>query len=232
MAVVERPVAFYGASQRELAFRSNEVTKVSEMEGTRRTQYVEVKGAGPGIFKLEKYSDVQHEVAAYRISNIVGFDFVPASVIRDINGRRGSVIELIEDTKMLGEVEETEEVRNGLYKYWIFGHIIRNVDRADYNLLVKNGRVISIDHEASFVPDPDPHEFDFFRTYYGVEAPGSLVEMFRNFLADQGRQETLRSALASLLKPEDIDITLQRITAIGNLLIEKGKIESSEELRL
>lgn len=232
-AIAEQPHYSYKPRPREIELQNNETSKLQRIKGSPRIWYIDIEGDGAGIFKLHKYSDTQNERAAYVISTVVGLDFVPPTVLRKIDGEEGSLQEFVEDGKPLDEVELTNEVKNGLYKYWIFGHIIRNMERSDWNLLVEQNKVISIDHDASFDQDfADPSNFDLFRQYYDQEAPSSLVETFKSYLGDSSRQETLKSALQDLLNPEDIEITMQRLEHIGNLLIKNGKINSQADLKI
>lgn len=228
----------YEPTRREVELERNKTSRLQSIKGSPRIWYVEVEGDGAGIFKSRRYkekiiSDTQNERAAYIISRIVGFDLVPTTVLRTIDGQEGSLQEIIEDAEFLDEVEQTEAIREGLYKYWIFGHIIMNMDRHDDNLLVKGDKVFSLDHEGSFDPDySDPANFDDFRQYYGQPAPMSLIEIFRAFKGGASRREALISSLQGLISPEDIDITLRRIEGVGNMLIEKGRIDNKEQLAI
>jgi hypothetical protein len=228
----------YKPTAKELELRFNPASRLQRVKGSPRVFYVEVENSGPAVFKSKYYkgkiiSDVENEVAAYLISHITGFDFVPPAVLRTIEGKEGSLQEFVEEADDLSDVEETPGITDQLYKYWIFGHIVRNVDRYDDNLLVKNGKVFSIDHEASFSPNySDPACFDDYRSYYGQAAPDSLVEIFRRFNCDNTQKEILRKSLRGLISSEDIEITVRRMEQIGRLLTEKGRVDVKEELAI
>lgn len=238
IATLEEPQIFHEPTSRELELEHNETTPLRRIQGSPRIWYVDIKDDGAGIFKSRFYkekiiSDTQNEKAAYIISKIVGFDFVPVTVLRNIDGQEGALQEFIENTKLLDEVEQTQKIKDGLFKYWIFGHVIRNMDRHDYNVLIKNGEILSIDHEGSFDSDfQNPANFDDFRSYYGEQASADLVDIFRAFNNDSSRQELLRASLHGLIEQEDIDITTRRLLTVGNILLEKGRIESKEELAI
>lgn len=238
VATYERPQVLYQPTSLELELERSETSGLQRIKGSPRIWYVDIEGNGAGIFKSRYYkekiiSDTQNERATYIISKIVGFDFVPVTVLRSIDGQEGALQEFIEDAEFLYEVDQTPEIREGLYKYWIFGHIIRNMDRHDDNLLIKDDKIFSIDHEGSFDPDySNPSDFDDFREYYGQPAPSSLVDIFRAFRDDRTRQDTLREALKGLIEPEDIEITMRRIAGISHILIEKGNIDNKEELAI
>lgn len=231
--LVEQRQYLYKPTAKEIELQNKETSSLQRVKGSPRIWYVDIEDGGAGIFKLHRYSDTQNERAAYLVSAIVGFNFVPPTVLRKIDGEEGSLQEFVEDGRFLDEVEPSEELKNGLYKYWIFGHIIRNMERSDWNLLVEEDKVISIDHDASFDPDfADPSNFDLFRQYYGEEVPSNLVETFRSYLGDISRQEALKSALQELLSLEDVEITIQRLEHIGNILIKSGKINSQADLKI
>ena len=237
-AVLERHPFSYEPTPKELELEHNETSRLQRIKGSPRVWYVEIKNDGSGIFKSRFYkekiiSDTQNERAAYIISRILGLNFVPTTVLRTVDGQEGALQEFIEDAEFIYEVEQTPRIKDGLYKFWIFGHIIRNMDRHDDNLLIKEGQVLSIDHEGSFDPDfQNSSDFDDFRHYYGEQAPGDLVEIFKEFKEDGTRQEALRSTLQGLIESEDIEITMRRIEGVGRILIEKGRIDSKEELAI
>lgn len=234
-AILEKPRIKYEPKPQELELQNNGLSRLQRIEGSPKIWYVDVDGVGGGIFK-RKYagkeinSDVENERAAYLISDIVGFDFVPTTVLRTIDGQEGCLQEFVEDTQDIDEVP-VETLQGELYKYWIFRHILRSPEGHNYNLLIKEGKIISIDHEWSFDSDPsDPSYFDIDRSYYGVRAPDSLVDIFKSYLNDDLKQETLRSALTGIIDQKDIEITMQRLKTFGNLLATKGQVDSKEEL--
>lgn len=238
VATIENANVIYEPTSQEVELERNDTSKLQRIQGSPRIWYVDIIDDGAGIFKSRHYkekiiSDTQNERAAYIISRIVGFNFVPVTILRTIEGQEGALQEFIDDTELLDEVEQTSEIRDGLYKYWIFGHIIRNMDRHDDNLLIKNGQVFSIDHEGSFDPDfQNPANFDDFRQFYGKPAPNSLIDIFRSFNADKSRQELLVNTLREIISAGDIDITMRRIETIGRVLSEKGRIDRMEELAI
>lgn len=237
VSVQEKPKLLYEPTPLELQLANGETSGLRRIQGSPRIWHVKLEG-GAGIFKSRKYkdkiiSDTQNERAAYLISRIVGFNFVPATVLRNIGGQDGALQEYIPGSKFLHEVEQTPKIKEGLYKYWIFGHMLRNMDRHDENLLIKDDSVISIDHEGSFDPDySDPSYFDQFRQYYGQASPDYLIQLLKLFDSDNLRQELLRNSLHELLSTDDIDITMRRIGEIGKILLKNGGISRKDELAI
>ena len=138
--------------------------------------------------------------------------------------------EFVEDAQDIDEVS-TEALQGEFYKYWIFRHILRSPEGHNYNMLIKDGKVISVDHEWSFDSDPpDPSYFDIDRNYYGVKAPDSLIAILKKYLGDDLKQETLKSALSGVISSRDVNITMERLKTFGNLLVTKGQVDSKEEL--
>lgn len=225
----------YVPSVKEQQLNACEIQKLHMIDGSPRIWWVDIDGTDAGIFKSKFYkgeinSDVEHERAAYLISDILGFDFVPTTVLKTIDGKEGCLQEYVEDTQDLDEVDESS-LQDELYKYWIFRHLLRNPDGHNFNLLVKEGKIISIDHEASFDSDtPDPSYYDIDRSYYGIKAPESLKEIFNSYLRDEAKQAMLKKELTGLISPHDTEVTLQRIKKFGYQLAVNGQINDPSEI--
>ena len=119
----------------------------------------------PGIEKRrtknsdEKYADrYLYEIAAFRLSEFLGFGLVPPVVEREINGTKGSVQLWVENTDSKLNIEESEGSFYGVCDYEaqrnllrIFDLLIFNHDRNKSNMLFDsaNNRLIWIDHSRS-----------------------------------------------------------------------------------
>ena len=120
----------------------------------------------PGIEKRrtksssEKYADrYKYDIAAYKLSEHMGFRLVPVSVEREIDGVKGVVQFWVEDSHSKLTAEETgvnyrghcnyDEQRNMLR---IFDMLIFNQDRNQSNILFEpqQGQMVWIDHSRSF----------------------------------------------------------------------------------
>ncbi len=217
-------------SAQEEALLTGKLGEFQELKGGgKRVKVVDVENAGKAICKWEKYSDIQCEVAAYIVSDIVGFDFVPATVIREVEGEQMSLQEFIPDTKLISEVNE-EELRDDFYKLWIFDHIVRTNDREWWNVLSKNSRLVAIDHESAFYSPGSESDHDTYKQFYGEQCPEKVIEIFRNYFGDTSREERLRLDLQGLLAPEDIEETILRVNRIGKQILEHGQIPDVESM--
>jgi hypothetical protein len=216
--------------EEELA--SRKLINQRKLEGSNGRIYIaDVEGSGKAILKQPKYSDIQCEVAAYIVSDIVGFDFIPATVVRDVKDQQWSAQQFIEDTSLISDVDEAK-YKDDFYKLWIFDHIIRSNDRGEWNILFKDDKLIAIDHEAAFYSQDKESDYDTFKTFYGEECPEKVKAIFQNFLNNPRGISDLRTDLSGLLDPKDVEETCARIQHVGKLLLEQGKINSVEELVL
>jgi len=113
-----------------------------------------------------------HEHAAYLVSQHFGFDLVPPTTVRIINGRVGALqLFMLPDEFQTGENlasvsdDEWENLKNSddMMKLHLFDYILANPDRAQENYLVKYNKnsglsldegnqpqIIAIDHGVAF----------------------------------------------------------------------------------
>jgi len=111
-----------------------------------------------GVFKPQsgetalRETAMKHEVAAYRIDRIFGFDFTPPTVIREHGGELGSHqlfmdgYEIIRGSKWAKKVSEVDKE-----KLTLFDWMLRNADRHGANLMVNSaGKLAAIDNGYTF----------------------------------------------------------------------------------
>ena len=91
------------------------------------------------------------EVAAYKVSQALGFNCVPLTILREGPFGDGSFQLWIEDAEEVGEryLESSPELR----KLALLDAIINNTDRKIGHLLYKNGEVLGCDHGVTFHQD-------------------------------------------------------------------------------
>lgn len=148
------------------------------------------------------------EVAAYIVSEEMGFHCVPPTVLRDGPFGEGSLQLWIEDTEEVGEryLERSPQLR----KIALFDAVINNTDRKIGHLLYKNGEVLGCDHGVTF------HEDFKLRT---------VLWQFADFTLDIEEINSLKSIPNSLNKLDGL-LTNHEIVAmkdrIANLL-QNGK---------
>ena len=148
------------------------------------------------------------EVAAYIVSEEMGFHCVPPTVLREGPFGEGSLQLWIEDTEEVGEryLERSPQLR----KIALFDAVINNTDRKIGHLLYKNGEVLGCDHGVTF------HEDFKLRT---------VLWQFADFTLDIEEINSLKSIPNSLNKLDGL-LTNHEIAAmqdrIANLL-QNGK---------
>jgi hypothetical protein len=165
------------------------------------------------------------EIPAYEVDRIIGLGMVPATVERELVGKRGSLQFWVESM-----MPEAERVKKGVrvpdaeawnrlsFKVRLFDNLIYNTDRHLNNILVtKDFQVRLIDHSRSFRP------FDT------LQQPKDLTRFSRSLLegiqkleekdltARVGRHLT-RYQIGSLLKRRDAILALAR-----SLVAQKGE---------
>lgn len=200
------------------------------LEGSRgRVSLVDVGNVTKAIVKWQEYSDVQCETAAFVVSDVLGFDLVPATVIRTLNGRQASLQEFIPNASLAHEVDE-KLFADDFFALWVFDHIIRSNDRDAWNVLFQGSKLIAIDHEAAFYSLDSEADYDTFKTFYGQPAPKMVTQVFEKYFKDPAIEMQLKDNLAGLLKQKGVDETVRRVNRIGNVLIQNGKIESPKSI--
>jgi len=107
----------------------------------------------------------------------------------------------------------------------IFDYIIWNKDRKPANVLIKDGKIVSIDNGLAFDEWWQYLISENLGNYvYDREAPSDTKSLLRKFMTDTGRQDELRTELLQILPRKVIDAMFARIQLIGNLLVNRGNI--------
>lgn len=147
----------------------------------------------------------RREYAAFLLSQLLGWAFVPPTVVRNGPHDVGVVqryIEPVADYRGLG-AEHDDELR----RIALFDLVTNNADRKSGHCLKdRDGRIWSIDHGLTF------HTAPKLRTvlweYCGQHFPQPALEDLRRLHA---RADELRAAFAPWLTRAEIDACLQRI---------------------
>jgi len=145
----------------------------------------------------------RRERAAYLISQAIGLDLVPTTIIREIEGEIGSVQEYIAEAAALYEVG-TNGLEEQLYVLAIFDYLIWNKDRSGVNALVKDGKIFAIDNGLSIDQWPGgnmKHNLYAFVTSFRGSIPPQLIDGLSTFDNDNQAQEELRNTLIELEFP-------------------------------
>jgi len=220
-------------SREEIGSGTTRPERLTLSDGTRtlRAAWKTVDERRMGLARMERggyefdFRDSwKHEVAAYELSRLLGLDFVPPTVERGIDGRRGSVQMWVEQA-----VTEKERQRRGMapdhLPRWnnqmhcvrLFHQLIYNTDFQNIeNILVDPAfRVYVIDSSRAF------------RIQQDLLAPDDLVCFSRGILERLRRldRETLEERLGRWLDGRQLEALLarrDRIQAVVDARIAEG----------
>lgn len=172
----------------------NEIGKVSGMNSATKVIFSDKTGA------LKKYSsEAKEEVCAYEISEMLGFNNVPITWTKQIQGqifsfqewkegKTGSDISKIESFKYLEKIQ----LNDSYSKMVLFDSIICNQDRHWNNYLYNKGKFIAIDNGLAFYYSSADLAMMKIK-YLSVSAFNDIkkqaklwnVEEFKNYLIDK-----------------------------------------------
>lgn len=200
-------------------------------QASNHTMLVEVAGGDPGLLAIYKpqagerplwdfpYGTLHlREVAAYVVSDYLGWRIVPPTVLRDGPMGRGSVQLFIEHDPrhhyfVLVEDDAHDEA---LVRMALFDLLINNADRkAGHVLLAGDGRIWGCDHGLTF------HEEPKLRTviweFGGTRVPAARVEDLRRLASDlEGDDSDVRGRLAPLLAADEVAMLRRRAAALAH----------------
>ncbi|HVS63548.1 MAG TPA: hypothetical protein VMT85_08600 [Thermoanaerobaculia bacterium] len=181
----------------------------------------------PGIKGPDRYLFRDHhafEVAAYRLSRMLGLQLVPPTVMRTIDGRSGSLQLWVENAFTEADAILARRPVFGASRHLqrqilkVFDALIYNFDRHQNNLLYgDDGRIWAIDHTRSFKRLP---ELPDRRALYLCER-----ELFLQLGALE--REQLDRELGDVLEFTEIDALWRRrnqlVKLFDRLIAERGE---------
>ena len=144
----------------------------------------------------------RREVAAYELSKLIGWNFVPPTVVRDGPKGIGSLQLYVEHDRNshFFEQRETENLIPQLKRMAVFDYVTNNADRkGGHCLLDEQGRIWGIDHGLCFhtdykmrtviwdwAEDPIPQQWldDVSALAVTLEAAGDDIAPLREFLEE------------------------------------------------
>ncbi|PIR41993.1 MAG: hypothetical protein COV30_00790 [Candidatus Yanofskybacteria bacterium CG10_big_fil_rev_8_21_14_0_10_37_15] len=215
--------------------------------GCNKTEFVEIKDDGSGIFKPKNGEDdcgrrnvkagsyFRRERASYIIDKFLRFNLVPPTVIREIDGEIGSLQQFIPDAQTGFETSRSELILDKilcqqLIKLWIFDYIIYNSDRHQENFLVKlkEKKIYAIDHGLSFGND----YLKFYEEFFETPIPLEISDGIERFLSWKEGKELCEELLEELISPEEVKACMRRIERILKIIKNHGKIPRSAKNEL
>ena len=134
--------------------------------GVTRPQKVTLEADGRKVKALWKplargrrngiWENPEGEAAAYELSKLLGLDMVPPTVMREIDGRTGSLQLWVEDAKLFADAADSaprsRDWQRAVSRMRLFDHLICNLDRNGRNYLVSSSwDIVLIDHSQAFL---------------------------------------------------------------------------------
>jgi len=226
--------------EKELKERKKDYSR--DLGGYGGVFFVKLKDDGEGIFKpknkereflgrrVEPGTYYKRERAAYLVDRFLGFNLVPPTVIREIDGEIGSFQEFIPEAKMWHEIRQKdrdkESLKTEMFKLWIFDFIIWNSDRHESNFLLdKNGKkAYAIDNGLSFTADP----LILWKNFDGEPVPIEIQEKIKQFSSPEDKKSILKDLLKELLPEEEVTACFKRIEKIAKLIEKEGLINDDK----
>ena len=158
-------------SVEELGKGVNQPKKVTlEKDGVTRVAVWKPIQRGPKAWAWESY---QAEVAAWEMDQMLGLDMVPPTVLREIDGVKGSLQLWVDGVRPLSDIDETppdtEQWDRQMERVACFDNLISNWARKPSDILVdEDWNVVLIDHSQAFLSsyylneerEKWPHKFD------------------------------------------------------------------------
>jgi len=182
---------------------------VSDGELNAMAVYKPCRGERP-LWDFPEGTLAMREVAAYLVSEALGWGLVPPTVLRD--GPHGpGMVQLYMDvdheqhyfTFGARHVEEAQRVA-------IFDAVINNADRKAGHLLEDSqGRIWAIDHGVCFSPEPKLRSVIW--EFAGHPIPPGILQDLRQFREQMNKRSEFTRALDKLLAPEEIQAMRRRL---------------------
>ena len=163
-----------------------------------------------------------HNMAAYKLDQLMGLNMIPVTVVRKFNGRNASYTWWVDDVLMMEldrhnkkmEPPDLEAWNRQMHVVRLFDQLIYNMDRNRGNLLIdKEWQLWMIDHTRAF------------RTFRELKDSRNLVRCERKVLArlKELDSNTVSRELESFLKPEEMKGLLARRDLIVKIFEQKGE---------
>ncbi|MEI7549020.1 MAG: SCO1664 family protein [Actinomycetes bacterium] len=149
----------------------------------------------------------QREVAAFQLSETLGWDVVPPTLLRDGPYGIGMVQSWIDIDEEIDIVEVGQGDHTDIIRMVLFDALINNTDRKFGHILPVDGRIFGCDHGVTF------HQEDKLRTvlwqFRGEPIPVELLN-------DLNRLEEALPILEQLIHPEEIVALVKRSESLSS----------------
>jgi len=168
----------------------------------------------------------ESELAAYKVSEILGLNNIPPTVYREVEGRSGSVQLFMEETtkeadrrRKATKPPDVTSWNRQSHDMRVFDNLINNTDRNQHNILIdKDWNLWLIDHTRSFAMDkslPSPEKVE--------RCSRSLYNTLKEI-----DEDLVRETLASLLRAAEVDAFFVRreklLEILGDRVADVGEL--------
>lgn len=196
-----------------LVAKRTKTTPHKNSDGCNQSYIVYIKGRGKWIYKpmkgcrvkrkyITRGSNYKREVAAFLVSETLGFHFVPETYVFCGKHGIGSIQKWIQHH---GNIS-TNHNQEGLFS--LFDFVIGNVDRHSDNYLVdENGELVAIDNELSFVTNNYLHG-RYYILYIGSVTVSQEAKVYLQTFLDNRKPVSVM--LKPFLKKDEIQSMFQR----------------------
>ncbi|MBI3745352.1 MAG: SCO1664 family protein [Chloroflexi bacterium] len=167
------------------------------------------------LFDFPAGTLARREVAAFLVSEALGWEIVPPTVLRDGPFGEGMVQQWIEADESIDRVALVVEADSRLRRMAAFDAAVNNTDRKVGHILpMADGHVHGVDHGVTFSTDPKLRTvlWGWMGTPFVADEVAGL-ERLRSGLADR-TPGSLGVRLAELLAPDEVTATRRRVASL------------------
>ena len=221
--------------------------KITAEDPANQVYRCELEGGLVAYFKPERdmidprispESQVNRERAAYLVSRALGFGHVPVTVIRTIEGLRGTLKQEVKGALLADVIDKARKEKIPLKKKvqpesladaGLFDYLTSAGDHSEENFIVDTkGRVHAFDNALAFTTEPE-YEWSapLEEVKRGLAVSKETTRRLETFWTDENKKAVLRRELAPLLSEEEIAqffSRLERVVVLGEIGREKLKV--------
>jgi uncharacterized repeat protein (TIGR03843 family) len=160
----------------------------------------------PGLYR--------REAAAHLVSEALGWELVPPTVVRDGPLGVGSVQLFVQAEEDVTAFDLVASEHPAMLAVAAFDVVVNNADRkGGHTLLGSDGHVWAIDHGVCFHAEPKLRTVVW--DYAGRRLPAELAADLRRLAGDLGAGRAPAAELAELLAPDELDAVAARAAALA-----------------
>ncbi len=173
--------------------------------------YKPARGESP-LWDFEAGTLYQREVAAYRLSKVLGWPQIPPTVVRDQAPHGVGAMQLYVEADRRHFLSEQSHQRDAWRRIALFDVITNNADRkSGHCLFDAQDRIWVIDHGLTFHSDPKLRTVIW--DFSGEPLPPELCADLERAVIDV-EKGTLADELAKLLRPGEVRVLRRRLRGI------------------